>query len=115
MKKAKIVTVEDALKVLRGAGVIIDEKKHQQFWTVGVTYSEKAAKAGKVLDSLFDETTKKPVWHTTWVHTDRCACRECTLGETTKVATVKNRILKDKEREASVAAHKSNKAPAKKG
>ena len=101
MNKAKIVTVEDAICVLIGAGVIIDEDKKQQYWTVGVRYSEKAAKAGKVLDNQFDVITNKPIWHTTWVHADKCSCRECILSETTKVYVVKAKIAKEKEKAAA--------------
>lgn len=99
MKTAKVVTVEDALKVLQGAGVIIDPKRKFQYWTIGTKVSDKMVKAGKILDQQFDAVTDKPEWRTVWMHKDSCLCRGCTLFETVKVGAVKHKLLVDKERE----------------
>lgn len=106
MKKAKITTVKDALSVLRGAGVIIDEKKKFQYWTIGMQVTEKIAHAGKILDQQMDVTTGKPEWRTVWMHKDTCACKDCTFGESTKVGSVVAKLKKDKERAAKAESKK---------
>ena len=76
----KSLTVKEAIAILVGAGIKVDEKKKLQIWTLGNTVSDKVLKAASVLDSqLVDDGNGglKPDWKTKWVHQEGCACVAC--------------------------------------
>lgn len=73
VKKAKnspkaIKSFGEALQILIGAGIVVDQSKNVQYWVLGKKYSEKVRKAGGFLDSMVDSGTGKAIFKTEWVH-----------------------------------------------
>lgn len=81
MSRKHPVGMDQALAILRGAGVKIDIKEKTQTYIVGMPLSKKIVEAGAILDQQFvyNEKGEDPQmeWKTIWKHAEDCACRDC--------------------------------------
>jgi hypothetical protein len=96
MKISKIKDEKTAIEVLKGSPIVLDMKKHIQYWTFGVVPSDKQIAAGRVLDCIVEDKTSLSAdgkvsvnatrkWSTVWVHNNACFCKACTKGESFKI------------------------------